>query len=141
MTRAIMDSGSQRTYTTCRLQDKLDLPTMGAESLRIKTFGFPESQHASCNVVQLGLATKEDGTLKMTALVVPFICNPLSLQPISHSKECYDHLLGLELAESADVSDVLEVNVLIGSDTYWDLAAGEIIRGRSGPTAIHTKVG
>ena len=77
----------------------------------------------------------------MTALVVPFICNPLSLQPISHSKECYDHLLGLELADSADVSDVLEVDMLMGSDTYWDLATGEIIRGRSGPTAIHTKVG
>ena len=124
--RAIMDSGSQRTYITCRLRDELELLTTGTESLRIKTFGTTESNDTSCDVVQLGLNTKEGGTLKVTALVVPFICNPLASQPITHSGECYDHLLGLELADSAGACDVLEVDVLIGSDSYWDLATGTV---------------
>ena len=139
--RAIMDSGSQRTYITCRLWDKLKLPTMGTESLQIKTFGSLESHYASYDVVQLGLVTKGNETLKMTALVVPFICNSLTSQPICYSKEFYDHLLGLELADSASVSDTLEIDLLIGLDLYWDLVTGRVIRGRSGPTAIHTKVG
>ena len=49
--------------------------------------------------------------------------------------------MGLELADSADASDTLEVNELIGSDWYWSLATGKVIRGRGGPIAIHTKVG
>ena len=118
--RAIMDGGSQRTYITCHLRDQLNLPTMGSESLQIKTFGTTETHDASCDVVRLGLKTKEGGTLSVTALVVPFICNPLISQPINYAKESYNHLLGLELADSADVSDVLEIDMLIGSDAYWN---------------------
>jgi hypothetical protein len=80
-------------------------------------------------------------TLQLTALVVPSICNPLTSQPITSSGTSYDHLIGLELADSADISDALEVDVLIGSDWYWRLATGQVIRGDVGPTAIHTKVG
>ncbi len=139
--RAIMDSGSQRSYITCSLRNELNLPTLKTESLQIKTFGSKESYDSMCDVVQLGLDTRDHGTLKIKALVVPFICNPLTSQPINHSKESYDHLSGLDLADAAGASEVLEVDVLIGSDSYWDLATGRVIRGGSGPTAIHTKVG
>ena len=33
------------------------------------------------------------------------------------------------------------VDVPIGLDWYWSLVMGGVIRGMSGPTAIHTKVG
>ena len=136
-----MDSGSQRTYVTSHLRDQLNLPTMGTESLRIKTFGATETQNTSCDLIELGVKVEGNETLKLSALVVPFICNPLTSQPINHSKQSYDQLIGLELADSAEVSDVLEIDLLIGSDSYWDLVTGQVIRGDSGPTAIRTKVG
>ena len=139
--RAILDSGSQRTYVTSRLRDELDLPTLRTELLQIKTFGEAESDTTTCDVVQVGVENKGDGIQMTTALVVPFICNPLTTQPINHSSEHHDHLLGLELADSADVSDALEVDVLIGSDSYWNFVTGRVIRGKSGPMAIHTRVG
>lgn len=77
----------------------------------------------------------------MTALVVPLICSPLASQPISVSRDSHEHLLGLELADSDDGSDNFEVDVLIRSDWYWSLVTGRVIRGRTGPTAVHTKVG
>lgn len=126
--RAVMDSGSQRTYITCRLRYELCLPTLRTESLHIKTFGSAEGYESSCDIIQLALKTKNHGSLRITALVVPVICNPLTIQPISRSQECYDHLVGLELADSADCSDALEVDVLIGSDWYWSLATGRIMR-------------
>ena len=46
----------------------------------------------------------------------------------------------MELANSADASDALEIDVLVGLDLYWMLVTGRIIRGHSGPTAIHNKV-
>ena len=48
---------------------------------------------------------------------------------------------GLDLAESADVRDTLEIDLLIGSNVYWSLATRRVIRGRSRPLAKQTKVG
>ena len=79
--------------------------------------------------------------MNLSALVVPFICNHLTSQPINYSKQSYSHLIGLELADSTEASYVLEINMLIGSYSYWDLVTGQVIRGDSGPMAIHTKVG
>ena len=93
------------------------------------------------DVVSFGVRVKSGETLEIAALVVPLICSPLTSQPITTSGECHKHLLGLELADSADGDDILGVDVLIGSDWYWSLVTGRVIRGKSGPTAIHTKVG
>ena len=136
-----MDTGSQRIYITCHLRDELDLPAMRTESLRINTFGDTATYDSSCDVVQVDLETKDYGILQITALVVPVICDPLTSQPISRSQKCYDHLVDLELADTADATDALEIDMLIGSDWYWNLATGMVVRGRSGPIAIHTKVG
>ena len=57
-----------------------------------------------------------------------------------HSCKSHDHLLGLELADSADVADALEVDVLIGSDCYWNLVTVRVIKGNNRLTAIDTKV-
>lgn len=35
----------------------------------------------------------------------------------------------------------MEVNLLIGSDYYWQLVTGEIRRGEDGPVALHTRFG
>ena len=139
--RAVMDSGSQRTYVTNRLREQLNLRVMRKESLQIKTFGATELQDISCNVIELGVRVEGDDIMKFSALVVPSICNPLASQPINYSRQSCDHLVGLELADSAEMSDVIEIDVLIGSDMYWDFVSGEVIRGDCGPTAIHTKVG
>ena len=127
-----------REPVTSRLS--LHLPTKRTECLHIKTFGSTEG-HATCEVVDLGLITKGSEKLKLTALVVPFICNPLTSQPINHARDDYDHLLGIDLADSADIGDVLESDMLIGSDFYWSLVTGRVRRGRSGPVAIHTRIG
>ena len=121
------------------LDSKLDLKTIETESLRIKTFGSSGSQNTLCDVVQLGLNTNDDDTLEMTALVVPFICHPPTSQPISETRELCDHLLNLELADSALPTDSLEIDVLIGSDSYWNLVTGKIVKRENGLTAIHTR--
>jgi hypothetical protein len=140
-TRAIMDSGSQRTYVTSRLRENLHLMTKQTESLHIKTFGSTKGHDATCEAVDFSLITRGGETFKLTALVVPFICNPPTSQPINHARCHYDHLLEIDLADSANVGDVLEVNVPIGSDFYWSLVTGRVQRGRNGPMAVHTKVG
>ena len=132
-----MDSGSQMTYVSSRLRESLQLPTKRTESLHIKTFGSTEGQDATCEAVDLGLITRDGEALKMTTLVVPFICNPLVSKPINYARDHYDHLLGIELADSADIGDVLEVDMLIGSDLYWSLVNG----GEVGPWLFTQRLG
>lgn len=48
---------------------------------------------------------------------------------------------GLDLADSGDVKDSLEVGVLIGVEQYWKVVTGKVVKGIAGPTAIETAFG
>ena len=105
------------------MKESLHLPSKRTESLRIKTFGSTEERETVCEAVELGLVTSNGERLKLSALAVPFICDPVTSQHISYSRECYDHLLGLELADSADAEDVLEVD---GAWSLEEYEGGEV---------------
>ena len=92
----------------------MNLPRRRVESLRIKTFGTTQARDTSCDIVDLGITIEVDETLKLTALVVPLISNPVTSQPINVSGESYDHLIGLELADSAEASNILDIHDLVG---------------------------
>ena len=139
--RIILDSGSQRSYITSRVKDALSLLSEGKQQLSVITFGSTKGDPKSCEVVQVGMRTKDGSDQELTLFTVPLICEPLSAQPISLCSEKYSHLSQLDLADLSNSESQLEVDVLIGSDHYWDLVTGETIRGRSGPVAINTKVG
>ncbi len=139
--RAIFDSGSQRSYITSRAKNALALIPEGEQHVSIVTFGSSRGDPTVCPVVRVGMRTRSGRGKEFTLLTVPQICEPLSSQPITLSMERYDHLSGLELADFSDGETPLEVDVLIGSDHYWDLITGETLRGESGPIAIHTELG
>lgn len=51
-------------------------------------------------------------------------------------------LLGLELADWADQTSQLEVDILLGADQYWNVVTGAVSHiPEGGPTAVHTKLG
>ena len=57
------------------------------------------------------------------------------------TRQQYRHLSELDLADSSSVEDELHIDALIGSDHYWQLVTGRVVRGDSRPTAIHTHLG
>ena len=69
------------------------------------------------------------------------VCEPLIGQPMDVCINQNPYLTSLELADWADQGSRLEVDVLIGSDYYWDLVTGAVSKSTGGPTAIHTKLG
>ena len=52
----------------------------------------------------------------------------------------YGHLSCLDLADVC-MDETIQVDLLIGSDFYWEFVTGETIRGHSGPIAINTTLG
>ena len=107
----------------------------------IKTFGAERGSKQQCDVVSLGLYTQSGGAVQLSFLSVPLICDPISDQPITHAMENYEYLADLDLADYSSASDLLEADVLIGSDHYWKLVMGEVVHGTDGPIAIQTKFG
>lgn len=49
--------------------------------------------------------------------------------------------MDLNLADDPSGHSQLDVDILIGSDQYWDLVTGETRRGHAGPVAINTALG
>ena len=72
---------------------------------------------------------------------VHHICKPLTAQPNSLCATICDHLPQRKLADSCHGNSMLDVDVLIRSDYYWDLKTREIRRSESGPVAINTRLG
>ena len=62
--------------------------------------------------------------------MVPHICDPVITEPIDMSKISYNHLAGLDLADSRDIGSNLEIDIFIGSDFCSE--------DNNGPTANET---
>ena len=141
--RIIFDSGSQRSYISQRLRDHLSLPTIGNEIVTIKTFGNDEGQTQSYDITQFSVRSPYwDTTLFMTAYVVPVVCAPLRNQQLTFAVQAYPHLKGLPLADFQTESSVLDVDILVGLDSYWLFMTGGCIKADSGgPVALESRLG
>ena len=51
------------------------------------------------------------------------------------------YLNGIHLADYSTGAELAEVNILIGSDQYWQIVTGEVRRGESGGTALGIRLG
>ena len=47
----------------------------------------------------------------------------------------------LTLADTHPADVPLNVEMLVGSDFYWQVTTGETIRGQTGPVPVNTKLG
>lgn len=84
------------------------------------------------------MKTVDGNSIELLLFTVPLICEPLTNQPIAFCQSEYDYLTHLKLADSCDKED-MPINILIGSDYYWQIVTNEVVRGKNGPTAVNTR--
>ena len=137
--RAILDPGSQRSYVMTQARELLQLKRVRSEIMSIRPFGSTTGDQQVRDVVKLKILMKNSDPLILAAVVVPHSCDAIHVPPIT-TTGAYEHLNGLELADSGDLSSELEIDILVGSDHYWEVVTGRIIRGASGPAAVETKL-
>lgn len=139
--RVVLDTGSQQSYITERLQAELALQTKGEQSMVIVTFGSRGEKSRMCEVVDVRMQLSHGGMRDLTVFVVPIICEALACQPITLCRDSYKHLAGLPLADPSNGLDALEVDILIGCDHYWSFITGKTKRGDDGPVGVETELG
>ena len=132
-----MDSGSQRTYITDTLKNNLGLVPEKTELLNLNTFGNDKVERRKCDKVTLHLKGQSKD-IEVSALSFPKICAPLST---TLDIDEYPHLQGLQLADDSLLNNDANVDILIGSDHYYDIITGEIQRGDGGPCAVNSEFG
>ena len=134
--RILFDNGSQRSYVTSELKGRLKLKPVKTETPHLNTFGGNTYRKQSCEVLKLRLKNHDNEEVEISALNCLTICSPLP----SKVKVDYPRLEGLQLADSLDDS-YGAIDILIGTDHYWDVVTGETVRGDSGPTAVSSNFG
>ena len=139
--RILLDSGSQRTYVTSKVKESLGLTSDGQQTILEKTLDFTEKNTQTVDIVHLSVITEQGDAIQLTAYVVPFICEPLQRQSITQASAVHEHLHGINLADYSTGGQDVTVDILVGSDQYWNLVTGTIKRGEEGPTAMHTRLG
>ena len=140
--RILFDNGSQRSYITNRLKTKLGLIPLKQETVHLNVFGSESFNKRRCDVVKLKLQGREE-TVEVMTLSFPSICSPLPR--VVELRQCTS-LQELDLADrlpqdESSHSSESTVDVLIGSDYYWDMVRGDIIRGTNGLVAVGSKFG
>lgn len=129
LVRCLLDSGSQRTYITTDLVQKLGLSICRYEFITSLSFGGAEPPPPKDTpVAKLILKSRHsDFEIEIEALCVEKI-SAGSFQTLTEEIVNFPHLHYLQLA------DVMKPNpcadVLIGLDYYWSIIGSEIIRGK-----------
>lgn len=124
--RILLDNGSQCSYITNELCFKLKLVPDHYERLQLNTFGGTHHKSKGCDVVQVSLCKSGSSDhIKFTALCFPAICTTL---PSVADVQNFEHLNGLQLADDLD-NPRETIDILIGSDFYWDIVTGDVRMG------------
>ena len=119
--RILIDTGSQKTFITQCLKNKLQLKAAQNELLDIATSGSTtKGTPKSYEVVTLTL-NAVDKDVKITALVPPIICPPLSS---TQHTEIPVEFKALAFADPLNAEGDRTIDILIGNDHYAQIILG-----------------
>ena len=108
--RILFDSCSQYSFINEDICHQLHLPTVRSENMILKAFELDSE------VKLMGL---NNIWTEIELYVIPKICSLLHGQTIKIAQKCYEHLVGLKLADSMNGCHTLNIDILVGGDYYW----------------------
>ena len=122
--RAMFDTGSQRTFITQNLKEKLELKSTRKENINLTTFGSSNSVKKSLDVVTIHVLTDKQ-QIQLNALVTNYL-SPIPRLNIGRRVQLPSELQGLHLADPLNSKNDLNVDILIGNDNFAKLITGNM---------------
>ena len=138
--RLLLDCGSQRTYISRYLSERLKLKDVGRSSLVVHTFGTNKPESIETQVVKFGLRLRRGFTMPLKANVVPKITGKLQRLPVN--EKLRDRLRKFDLADTVPTSiESTFIDLLIGNDYYADLVSLQRSTLAEGLHLLQSKLG
>ena len=106
--RILFDNGSQRSYITEKLKEKLSLTPIRQETLHLNVFGSESCNRRKCDVVRLNLQGR-DKVIEVIALSFLRICLPLHRHVELH--QC-SNLQELDLADCPPLDEASDLVIV-----------------------------
>lgn len=114
----LFDNGSDRSYVSSSLIKKIKPAWVCSEPLRYSAFGNKCSQSQICNLYDLKLEDCKGFAHSLVAAEVPTICAPLIRPSVPKSRlKAFE---SLHLADDYLNNHHLNVDILVGVDSYWN---------------------
>jgi len=120
------------------LKFKLGLKPTRVEALNLNTFGSESYERRQCDLAKLTLLGRDGTSIEIQAISFPKICSPVTAR-IDVAQ--LTKLQNFELADYDPNRSSGKIDVLIGSDYYWDVVSGDVVREGTGPVAIRSIFG
>ena len=142
--RVLLDCGSQRTYITSGLAQKLGLKGEREQSIKLVTFGSEKPTIIKTKVTHLCLKLSNRSFMEVCANIVPVISGTVSRKTMKIPENSQlDHLLnGFKLADNIPREDESNsIELLIGNDYYMDLILPQKIEAQPGLYLLSSKLG
>lgn len=118
--RALFDGGSQRSFITKRASKKLGCKVVGYEALKVGVFGGSQSERDFKRVL-VSVTAQNKKVHHLEVLETEVICDQKVPIPEAHLRD----LMGSEaVADRTGDQDQGDIDLLIGSEHYWDLVTG-----------------
>ena len=116
--RLLLDSGSQRTYITENLAEKLKLKKTGEQEIKLATFGTGSPKVIQTASSEICLGHNNGKHLNLSANIVPTISGSIQRKSMKLSSEHLEHLVkSVELADSIpSENESSTIELLIGND-------------------------
>ena len=115
----MFDNGADNSYITCDLMSKVEGEYLGVTDLSVSAFGAEEPSQSELRNMYLvdvfGLKAG-CGTIALTA--VPTITTPILRGKLP--EEVIDQVKTLDINSDLNSDEYLNIDVLIGSDCYWE---------------------
>ena len=99
LVRILFYSGSQNSYVTNELNYRLNLYSVGQETLNLNIFGNNEFHKETCSQIKSNIEIFGGQRIEINALSYPIIRSPIKSYI---DVELFPHLLGLNLADDAN---------------------------------------
>ena len=137
----LFDTGSYNSYITSSLAHRLKLRPVRTDSLSICTFGVKESYDTTSVVVEFNIPCS-DPSLRVQAHSVPHITNPVNRAPLPSRDwpSLEQHRDKLAHPPSRQ-SSKFTVDILIGSDYFWEIIADRHSTLPSGLQLLNSSLG
>ena len=125
--KVLLDPGSQQTYISQHIADRLDFTLISQRNMSVKIFGTDKVNDMLLNEYNFNLmGIKKKTSVNLRGFAILLICNPLSGQRIRIVKEECSFLQRLDLADKGKRDS--DIDILIGADYDWHIVEGEIKR-------------